>query len=241
MRGLPIGRRMKVNTIKRSLSVLFLLAVALAFPMKSEAADTTNLPDGFLIGDSQGINVTKSGGYFFNLDGLLPGDTITRNLVIQNTRSEDYNLKMVIQPISSTGPVDLIEKMTMAFTLDNQVVYDGNLVSQVANQTAEGTEIDFGVIKGNSTRTMSIDLAVKTDIPWEDFQKGTSTAKVKWTFVANSDQLPNTGKDIVTKPTGEYPSTGETVSKVLFTLGILMTLVTLALYFMYYKRRESGN
>lgn len=239
---------MKVNRLKQLLSLCALCFFVLIAPINTEAAEQINVPDGFLIGDDQGITVTKTGGYFFNLEGLLPGDSITRNLVIQNTKKEDYTLKMVIEPISTVGPINLLETMTMTFNIGNQKIYDGNLVSEDQEKTNQGTEIDFGTIAAGSEQTMTIELKMKTDVPWEKFKAGESKAKVRWTFVADSKKkTPSTSDstppsiDRPTKPTGKYPSTGETPSKILFTLGGLMLIVTVIIYFRYYRSKDNKD
>lgn len=237
-----------MNRLKQLLILCALCILFLITPTTAKAAEQINVPDGFLIGDDQGIAVTKTGGYFFNLEGLLPGDSITRNLVIQNTKKEDYTLKMSIQPISTVGPINLLEKITMEFNLGNQKIYDGNLVSENQDKTDQGTEIDLGTIAAGSEQTMTIDLKMKTDVPWEKFKAGESKAKVRWTFVAESKKKTPPTSDsstsatkVTTKPIGKYPSTGEAPSRILFTLGGLMLIVTVIIYFGYYRYKNDTN
>jgi LPXTG-motif cell wall-anchored protein len=238
---------MKMNRLKQLLSLGILCLLFLIAPPITEAAEQINVPDGFLIGDDQGITVTKTGGYFFNLEGLLPGDRITRNLIIQNTKKEDYTLKMLIEPVSTVGPINLLEKMTMEFNIGDRKIYDGNLVNEDQRKTDQGTEIDFGTIAAGSKQTMSIVLKMKTDVPWEKFKAGESKAKVRWTFVADSKKTtPSTSdsttfSDRPTKPIGKYPNTGETPSKILFTLGGLMLIITVIIYFSYYRREVNND
>lgn len=182
--------------------LLVICALWTCFAVKTEAAETTNIPKGFLIGDNRGISISKNGSYFFDLENLLPGDTITRNLVIQNNRDDDYELKLEIEPKSTKGPVDLIEKMDMTFTSGEQLIYRGNLVRSESARKEAKTVIDFGLIKAGSKRDIAIELHVKTDIPWEAFNAGESEAVVTWVFKAMREPIS-------TKPGGKLPQTGE--------------------------------
>mgnify|MGYP005982780083 CR=1 FL=1 len=235
-----------------TLAIVFLLNV----PIQAQAAEQINIPEGFVIGDNQGISVTQDGGYFFNLDGLLPGDTITRDLIIQNTRNSDYSLKMIIEPVSSIGPVNLLEKMAMTFHYDGQALFDGNLVNDNGS-TTESKEVDFGTIQAGSTHTIQIKLKVKSDIPWEEFQAGESKAVTRWTFIAQSPEEPSdsssssepvdssssvpvdpSSSSTVAKPTGSYPSTGDKPSSMLFLASGLMMMITAILFFLLNRKEK---
>ncbi|WP_086348614.1 LPXTG cell wall anchor domain-containing protein [Candidatus Enterococcus clewellii] len=250
-----------MNRIRKLLAVLTMIFFCLAAPALVDAEEI-NIPDGFVIGDDQGLSVTENGGYFFNLSGLMPGDIITRNLVIQNNRSDDYRLKMIIAPKSHEGPVNLIESMSMVFMLNNKTIYDGNLSSNEQGETVESREIDFGVISAGSKQTMDIELKVLRNIPFDEFMSGPSEAIVTWTFIAERDEplpsnsteptestepsvtqptTPSTTLPSTTKPSGSYPSTGETVSKILLTLGGIFLIATVILVYLFYIRKDKDQ
>ncbi|MBL1226777.1 LPXTG cell wall anchor domain-containing protein [Enterococcus sp. BWR-S5] len=251
-----------MKQIRKLLAMLAMIFFCLAAPVIVEAEEI-NIPDGFVIGDDQGLSVTENGGYFFNLSGLMPGDIITRNLVIQNNRSDDYRLKMIIAPKSHEGPVNLIESMSMKFTYSSTVIYDGNLSSDENGETVESRELDFGIIPAGSTQTMEIELKVLRNIPFDEFMSGPSEAIVTWTFMAERDTEPSTSDSTdpttpstsdttgpttpsttqpsTTKPSGSYPSTGETYSKILFTLGGIFLIITGILFYLFYIRKEKDE
>ena len=247
-----------MKQLKVLLTCLTIVLFGLWSPLSSDATEI-NVPDGFAIGDDRGISVTEDGGYFFNLDGLMPGDTITRNLIIQNNRTEDYQLKMMITPQSHEGPVNLIESIKMKFTFNGIVIYNGNLSSDENGNTVESREIDFGLIPAGSSQTMAIELKVLRNIPFDEFMAGPSEAVVTWTFIAEHEAVSSSTDSSIAdttipletssitdpaKPAGKYPSTGELPSKILFTLGGIFLAVTVVLYFMVYRKKdtqEEGN
>ncbi|MBP1047945.1 hypothetical protein I6N96_16770 [Enterococcus sp. BWM-S5] len=252
-----------MNRITKLLACLVIGFFCLAFPNLVEAEEI-NIPDGFLIGDDSGISVTKDGGYFFNLDDLMPGDTITRNLIIQNNRSEDYRLKMIITPKSHEGPVNLIESIEMTFTQNDRLIYEGNLSSDENGATVDSREVDLGTIAAGSEQTIAINLRVLNNIPFDEFMSGPSKAVVTWTFVAETETEPSTSgtepsttepsssskeepisssatKPSTSKPTGSYPSTGELPAKILFTLGGIFLIITAILFYIFYIRKDSDT
>lgn len=200
----------------------------------AEAAEVTHIPDGFVIGDNRGISVTKNGNYFFDLDNLLPGDVITRNLVIQNNRQDDYVLTLRIEAKSTKGPVDLIEKMAMSFTLDKELIYQGNLAKKSGI-----TDIEFGLIKAGEKLSAAIELMVKKDIPWEDFKAGESEAIVTWQFNAARDQpLPGTEGKEIEKSVIKLPQTGDGSSDDLLLIGWLVIVTPLVIW---YNQRQQRH
>ncbi|GCF93873.1 hypothetical protein NRIC_17640 [Enterococcus florum] len=237
-----------MERLKRMLVVLLVLILS-AIPFQKASAAETNLPDGFLVGDESGINVSKDGGYFFNLDDLQPGDTVKRNLIIKNTLDEDYQLKLAIEPKSKSGKVDLIENMSMQILLEDQEVYQGNL----SNDKSGSKEVSFGTIPAKSEIQAVINLRVNEIENWNQvYFSGPSEAEVDWIFTAvhtekKKDELPKTSGESPgspaspSSPSGSnsgkvLPRTGERINNGLFALGILLVA---AVCFMKMKQKRS--
>lgn len=216
--------------MKQLKRILFLLLAILlsTFSFQEASAAKTNLPDGFLIGDETGINVSRDGEYFFDLNDLHPGDTFKRTLIIRNFRDEAYELKLVIQPKSTTGKIDLIENMSMEIHLEDQEVFQGNLTTHKDGSN----EIPLGLIDARSEKAATIDLTMKEIEKWNQlYYSGPSEAEVEWQFVAtysksneSNSEKPATKSPIGSKEssTGAYPSTGETLMSSVAFLGLLL-------------------
>ncbi len=216
-----------------------------------DASAATSFPDGFLIGDDNGLKVTKDGDYFFNLTGLQPGDTITRNLVIQNNRKNDaFNLKMIIEPRSRSGKIDLVKEMKMIITIDGNELYNGTLASDTNGNQVSSRELDLGSFAANSKTNMQIQLNLSSNISYKDFYSGKSTADVVWTFAANAEKsaIKPPGKEDpdgelppTSKPgngiTSLLPQTGDSLPIFLYKLSGILLVIT-ALLYLYLKRKE---
>lgn len=231
---------------------LFLLVMILsAISFQKASAAETNLPDGFLIGEENGISVSKDGGYFFNLDDLRPGDHFKRKLIIKNFRDEAYDLKLVIEPKSKTGKIDLIENMSMQILLEDQEVYQGNL-----STNKDGSkEVSFGLIEARSEKTVMIDLTMNDVEKWNQlYFSGPSEAEVEWQFIATysekpaeeNKELPKSAGNPPQATPGAYssgstgkgflPQTGEALMEKAILIGIFLVAVV---WFIAVKRRRS--
>lgn len=187
-------------------------------------AHAEDLPLGFLIGDHDGISVTRDGSYFIDAVGLRPGDVITKKLTIRNTEQGDlpYKLTMTAEPLTSTGPVDLLTNVDLEIKLDNVVIYSGVIrgdegVDMVNNALALGT-YSYG-----DSKVMDIRLTVHSDM--ELFNEK-SEAFIKWNFYAVKDT------------TSDPPKTGEdNLRYILVAVLLVLNGVTLLLY----KRTERSE
>lgn len=231
-----------MTRIKQRVPLLILLFLSLVFFPTRTIAEAINLPEGFLISDDQGMSVTKNGGYFFKLNDLFPGDTVTRKLTIKSTSKEDHTLKMYLEPISNQGPADLLKNMEMQLTYDQQLIFDGNLVNQNKDIIDVGTEIDFGTIKGQSETTIDIVIDVQFDVPWEHFVKEQSKATVRWIFVAERAKKTQPPTKPIVKPTQKFPQTGEQRALWLTILGVIVLVITWSCYYLWHgKKQEAEN
>ncbi|MGY3748709.1 LPXTG cell wall anchor domain-containing protein [Vagococcus acidifermentans] len=215
-----------MHKLKSLILLVMIIPLSIFISVKAEAS--VQLPDGLLIGDDQGISITKDGGYFFNLENLRPGDAISRKLTIENTRAEDYDLDLTIQPNSKTGKIDLVEEISMTITMEDKQLYTGNLCSDDEGNLVKRRTIDFGTIKSGDKRIVNIDLLVSPNIDFWDYYSGESEAIVDWIFVARSDEeSPGTSTP---GKTGLLPQTGEERAKLYLLLAVMFLLAAALIY-----------
>ncbi|MGM0110198.1 hypothetical protein [Enterococcus sp. DIV0187] len=224
-----------MKRLKRT--IYFLLVMILStISFQRVSAIEANLPDGFLVGDENGISISKDGGYFFNLDDLQPGDTFKRKLIIRNFRDEAYDLKLVIQPKSKSGKIDLIENMSMRILSEEQEVFQGNL----STNKNGNKEVPFGLVSPRSEKIVTINLRMNDVEKWnQKYFSGPSEAEVYWQFIATYPKasikneegipkIPNQAplKDLLRE--GSLLKTGETIMDEFIVLGcILITIICL--------------
>jgi len=183
-----------------ALFVCLLTAMVSGMAVRATAASEKRLPEGFLIGDQDGINVDSHGYYYIDARGLMPGDVIRKTLTIQNLSQNDatpegkipYTLVMTAEPVYSRGPVDLLDKVHLNMCLDGTDVYDGR-------SRGDGTPdmtlvpLPLGVYAIGDRKTLEITLTVARDMRIHEEK---SEADFRWHFYAYralDSEPPNTG------------------------------------------------
>jgi len=153
-----------------------------------------SLPDSFLIGDTDGIQVSRDGTYCILAEDLEPGDVVKKRLIIQNLdqgRPESvlpYALSMLAQPLEETGPVKLLDVVQLELKLDGAVIYSGPCRGGGTAQTP----LHLGVYGQGDRRDMEITLTVDEDMPMALTGEQQSVATFAWHFYAVRAQEPET-------------------------------------------------
>lgn len=211
-------------------------------PGNVDAADNTELPKGVLLMDDNGVSLTKSEGYFFNLSNLFPGDKIVREIEIKNNRSEDIGIKINISPIKTTGPINLINMIDMKWTYGDKVIFNGNLANEGKKVYDQGSAVYLGKLPANSVQKLVVDLYVSSEIPIKDLLNEPSEAIVRWDVKATAEDITKP----VVKPlkktplTGFLPKTGEKETMLLTILAILSVLLVIVIYQRTYLRKDTN-
>lgn len=157
----------------------FLLALLLYTPVFSAGG---RLPDGLIIGDDEGIRVTRDGEYFIQARGLRPGDVVRKLITIQNTQQDDseYQLYLQVQPLETTGPANLLDDTQLRLSMGGKVLYEGRTRGDSGpDMTKE--PIALGTYRGGDSRVLEVVITVDADI---EIAKVASTAEIAWTFSA---------------------------------------------------------
>ncbi|MDR1800831.1 MAG: signal peptidase I [Lachnospiraceae bacterium] len=162
--------------------VLTIIGVALALLLGLEAKAMQNaLPQGMLIGDSNGIRVSYDGDYFIDAKNLRPGEVITKELIVRNMEDEGtYTLSLLAQPIGSSGPQDLLEKVNLTLKVDGDEVYKGRIKGDEGINIIENP-LPLGEYPAGKSRTILITLTVDSDL-LITYDK--SEAEIGWQFYA---------------------------------------------------------
>lgn len=204
--------------------ILSVLCIAVVLSGTTVSATANNLPAGFLIGDHDGISVTRDGEYFINAVELEPGDVITKTLTIRNTEEgTPFKLTMTAEPLQTTGPVDLLDVVHLELKLDGKVVYDGRIRGDEGVNMIQNA-LNLGQYAYGDSKVMNIVLTVSEDMKPS---KEKSTADIGWRFYAVRDEA------------ADPPKTGETIQLVIYFLMIGMMLI--ASFLLIYKKKHEDK
>ena len=226
---------MSLNRWKRAafaaLALCLLSAMVSGMAVTASAAGGTELlPPGLLIGDQDGISVDAHGYYYLDVRGLMPGDVVRKTVTIQNLSHGDpgpegklpYSLSMTSEPLLSTGPVDLLDKVNLTLKLDGRVVYDGRVRGDGTPNMIEKA-LPLGLYALGARKTLEITLRAAPDM---QVYEEKSEADFRWRFYA------------LRAAESEPPKTGIADSRYLLLLPVGCALGFFAILLLLKKRRE---
>ena len=165
------------------------------------AAERRSLPDSFLIGDMDGIQVSKDGTYCVLAEDLEPGDVVKKHLVIQNLdqgKAESvlpYTLTMLAEPLEETGPVKLLDMVHLELKLDGRVIYSGPCRGNAPGNDMTRTPLNLGVYEQGDRRDMEITLIADGGMPVAEEGEEQSVAYFAWHFYAARTPPSGPGTD----------------------------------------------
>jgi hypothetical protein len=205
--------------------VVSILCLTVIFSGAHVSAATSELPPGILIGDQDGIRVNRDGAYAINAVNLKPGDVIRKTLTIRNTdEAAPFKLYMTAQPMESTGPVDLLDRVQLRLELNGRTIYAGRVRGDEDMNMIENA-LDLGTYAYGDEREMNITLTVDEDLPIS-YKK--SASDIQWNFYAVRDALP------------DPPKTGEDwLSRAMLLTAVLLVCATI--YMLVRKHRNQAK
>lgn len=104
--------------------VLFTISLILIFKVNTFAVD--NIPENIkLVGDANGIVFIPGEEPFLNKLDMLPGDSVERELIIQNNYERPYELYLKAERVTKKEEYDLLDKIELKITYKDKVIYDG--------------------------------------------------------------------------------------------------------------------
>jgi len=156
--------------------------------VQAGAVRETQLPQGLLIGDQDGVCVNAHGYYYIDARDLLPGEVVRKVLTIQNLeqreRSAEAGIPFIVsltaEPLLSTGPIDLLDLVHMTIRLEGELVYDGKVRGDGTPNMIE-TALPLGEYAIGDRRTLDITLTVASDMRIHEEK---SKAEFRWQFYA---------------------------------------------------------
>ena len=217
----------RIKTLLIYILCVICLITTLTLTGVTVSAAETNLPEGFLIGDNDGIHVSASGDYFIWAEDMYAGDVITKKLTIHNMENDKpFSLYMSAQPLFSEGHIDLLDKISLELKLNGQVIYTGRLYGDEGVNMIDNA-LALGKYSYNDSAVMDITLILADDISPSYFYDK-SIAEIGWKFTAIKDEE------------AAPPKTGEAVKIAVYVLiGALIIAMSILLVMIARKKRKT--
>lgn len=184
-----------------------------------------------LIGNEDGILISLPGEEtnFLYKEGMLPGDSIDREMFIENKYEQPYTLYMRAERVTpKEEKYDLLTKLQLKITYKDKVIYEG----PVSGEDGLVKDIELGTFQpGDEAKLHAV---VTLDGPSTGHEYMNKEGAVDWIFTATSEApYPEPDPEEPVEPDkkpNDAPKTGDNsvVSYAAVALGSLMLLVVVA-------------
>jgi hypothetical protein len=176
-------------------SFLLVVVVLWAAPISggtSAAWAAGPLPPGVLVADQDGLQVGLDGVYLVDARELLPGQRLSRQLVIRDEVGPGFRLWLWGEPVGQGGPAALLDQVRLRLSLDGRVLYEGRFRGD-EGETMTVRSLDLGWHEPGRESVLKIEFKVADEL---ELGPERSWADMRWHFTAVRDrsaQSPGTG------------------------------------------------
>jgi len=209
------------NLIKFMSALFVAMLTVLVISGTAVLAAQTNLPNGFVIKDSDGTYVGIDGKYLIYADHIMPGDVITKTITIFNLKGGKipFKLSMMAEQGLVSGPVSLLDTITLTVMMDDEALYHGRLRGDEGNNMIQNA-LYLGTYAQGDSKTLHIRIEVGSFDP----NAGTSVAEISWIFYAAK------GSNI-----------GDCTLCVMYALAVLIILAVIMLLLLGKRMKQKEN
>ncbi len=138
--------------------------------------------------------VPESTDLFENFKDLMPGDTVTQDIVVKNLGGHIVRIWLRADPVSEED-FDFLNQLKLTVTASNSEIFEAT--AGVQDGLAPTEKNPYGIVLGTFKHGGKVDLQAKIEVPIElDSQYMGRMGIVPWTFTIEEivlDDTPETG------------------------------------------------
>ena len=136
----------------------------------------------------------ESTDLFENFKNLMPGDTVTQDIVVKNLGGHIVRIWLRADPVSEED-FDFLNQLKLTVTASNSEIFEAT--AGVQDGLAPTEKNPYGIVLGTFKHGGKVDLQAKIEVPIElDSQYMGRMGIVPWTFTIEEivlDDTPETG------------------------------------------------
>ena len=185
-----------------------------------------------LIIDDNGIKYSNVDNMFINLEEMIPGDSKSKLLTIENIGTKPQQVFMRVEKLSEEADTDLLSKIKLEVNYNNKTIYKG----RACGSDGLGDNINSGTIAPKKSYTIEVNVTLDGMSTENEYQD--TKGQVKWIFTTMADNTnsslndDNLGDDNI-KP----PQTGDNGIYVY----ILLFVTCIVLLYLHKRNLDKNN
>ena len=155
----------------------FTISLLLIFKVNAMAVE--NIPENIkLVGEADGIIFIPGEEPFLNKLDMLPGDSIQRELIIENNYEKPYELYLKAERVTEKEEFDLLSKLELQILYKDKIIYEGPASGE------DGLQNNISLGSYNPGDKTSLVAIVKLDGETTGNEYKNKIVQVDWIFTA---------------------------------------------------------
>ena len=159
-----------ISTVLSQISLVYAFAEDIKLPSNVE-----------LVGNAEGMVLIPGEERFLESLNMLPGDSVSRQLVIKNKYSSEYEIYIRAERVSTTDEFDLLSKLQLNVDYDGRTIYEGPASGEKV-EGAMANNISLGTLKPGEERVLNAKVVLPGELVGNDYKN--REAEVNWIFTA---------------------------------------------------------
>ncbi|MBU3136067.1 hypothetical protein KPL39_07270 [Clostridium gasigenes] len=158
---------------------IFVIAAALLLLVTGKGWATTLAPPNVkLIGNAEGLVNVPGESPFLQGVNMLPGDNITRQMVIENDYDYPYEIFLKSERATPKEEYDLLEKLHLKINYNDKTIYNGVIIGE--NLLVD--DISLGIINPGENKILIGEVKLEGSTIGNEYKN--KYGEFKWVFTA---------------------------------------------------------
>ena len=168
---------------RKAILKIFIISIVLSqISLVYAFAENIKLPSNVeLVGNAEGMILIPGEERFLESLNMLPGDSVTRQLVIKNTYSSEYEIYLRAERVNTADEFDLLSKLQLSIVYDSEQIYEGPASGEKA-EGAMANNISLGTLKPGEEKFLNAKVVLPGELVGNDYKN--KEAEVNWIFTA---------------------------------------------------------
>ena len=192
-------KKFKKAVLKIFMTIIVVSQMSLIYTFAADVELPSNVQ---LVGNADGIVLIPGEGNFLESHSMLPGDSISRQLVLKNDYSSEYEIYVRAERVDNNEEYDLLNMLQLTIDYDGEKIYEGPASGEKTNDSMT-ENISLGILKRGEEKILNARVLLPGELVGNEYKN--KTAQVNWIFTAvrkekveppiTNPELPQTGED----------------------------------------------